>query len=155
MISVTANSLLQCSICTNNHMVISFVAVFVACWLPRQVYILWYHYDTGQFNMFWHIFKIAALCLSYTNSCLNPFALYLLSRQFRDHYDRLLFSRLKFNTAAAAADEFHITRKTALNRSLGWTPPWPPLVDTPIAENTYRKRWELRIARGARRTDRR
>ena len=77
---------------------ISFVAVFVACWLHRQVYILWYHYDTGQFNMFWHIFKIAALCLSYTNSCLNPFALYLLSRQFRDHYDRLLFSRLKFNS---------------------------------------------------------
>jgi len=41
--------------------------------------------------MFWHVFKILAFCLSFINSCVNPLALYFLSRQFRRYYDRYLF----------------------------------------------------------------
>lgn len=67
--------------------------VFIACWLPRHIYLLWYHFASGTFDMYWHVIKIVGFCLSYTNSCVNPFALYLLSRQFRQHYDRILLSR--------------------------------------------------------------
>lgn len=42
-------------------------------------------------NMFWHVFKILAFCLSFVNSCVNPLALYFISRQFRRYYDRYLF----------------------------------------------------------------
>ena len=71
-------------------LVLSFVIVFMACWLPRHIYLLWFHYDPGTFNMFWHVFKIMGFCLSFINSCVNPLALYFLSRQFRRYYDRYL-----------------------------------------------------------------
>lgn len=45
----------------------------------------------GNYNYFWHIFKIIGFCLMYINSCVNPLALYFLRRQFRHHYDRYLF----------------------------------------------------------------
>jgi 7 transmembrane receptor (rhodopsin family) len=73
------------------RIVLSFVVVFIICWLPRHVWYFWYHFDEyGEYNMFWHIFKIAAFCLSFINSCVNPFALYFLSRQFRHYYHRYL-----------------------------------------------------------------
>ena len=71
--------------------VLSFVAIFVVCWLPRHIYILWYHLDDGMYNMFWHIFKFFGFCLSFINSCVNPFTLYVLSGRFRHYYNRYLF----------------------------------------------------------------
>ena len=71
--------------------VLSFVIVFMICWLPRHTYILWFHYDPGLYNMFWHVFKIIGFCLSFINSCINPLALYFLSKQFRRYYNRYLF----------------------------------------------------------------
>ena len=71
--------------------VLSFVAIFVACWLPRHVYLLWYHYDPGLYNMFWHVFKIVGFCMSFINSCVNPFTLYILSSRFRHYYNCYLF----------------------------------------------------------------
>lgn len=73
------------------RLVLSFVVVFVVCWLPRHVWNFWYHFDPAEMNMFWHVFKIVAFCLSFINSCVNPLALYFLSRQFRRYYDRYLF----------------------------------------------------------------
>ncbi|KAK2159327.1 hypothetical protein NP493_1727g00033 [Ridgeia piscesae] len=73
------------------RLVLSFVAVFVVCWLPRHVYVLWYHFAPGEYNMFWHVFKIFGFCLSFINSCVNPLALYFLSHQFRRHYNNVLF----------------------------------------------------------------
>ena len=67
------------------------VVVFVVCWLPRHVWYFWYNFDPAEYNMFWHVFKILAYCLSFVNSCVNPLALYFLSRQFRRYYDRYLF----------------------------------------------------------------
>lgn len=72
------------------RLVLSFVVVFVVCWLPRHIWYFWYHFDPGHYNMFWHVFKIVAFCLSYINSCINPLALYFLSRQFRRYYNRYL-----------------------------------------------------------------
>ena len=71
--------------------VMSFVLIFILCWLPRHIYILWWHYSTDPFNMFWNVFKITSFCLTYVYSCVNPYALYFLSSQFRKYYNRYLF----------------------------------------------------------------
>ena len=71
--------------------VLSFVLVFIVCWLPRHIYTLWYYYDPGLYNMFWHIFKIIGFCLCFINSCINPLTLYFLSKQFRHYYNKYLF----------------------------------------------------------------
>ena len=72
------------------RLVLSFVVVFAVCWFPRHIYALWYCYDPGLYNMFWHVFKIVGFCLSFINSCVNPLALYLLSKQFRHYYNRYI-----------------------------------------------------------------
>ena len=71
--------------------VLSFVLVFIICWLPRHVFLVWYHLLPGKYNMFWHVFKILSFCLCYVNSCVNPLALYFLSKKFQAYYDRYLF----------------------------------------------------------------
>lgn len=73
------------------RVVLSFVIIFIICWLPRHIYLMWVQFDDGQFNDFWHVFKIGGFCLTFINSCVNPFALYFLSGQFRKYYNRYLF----------------------------------------------------------------
>ena len=73
------------------RLVLSFVVIFMMCWLPRYIYLLWYYFDPGAYNMFWHVFKITGFCLCFINSCVNPMALYFLSRQFRSYYNHTLF----------------------------------------------------------------
>ena len=70
--------------------VLSFVVVFIICWLPRHIYLLWFFFDPGLFNLFWHVFKIIGFCLTFINSCVNPLALYFLSKQFRKFYNHYL-----------------------------------------------------------------
>ncbi|KAJ8315553.1 hypothetical protein KUTeg_007703 [Tegillarca granosa] len=71
--------------------VFSFVIIFVVCWLPRHIYLLWYYWSPDDFNDFWHIFKVTGYCLTYIYACVNPFALYFLSGQFRKYYNKYLF----------------------------------------------------------------
>lgn len=71
--------------------VFSFVIIFVVCWLPRHIYLLWYFWSPDDFNSFWHIFKVVGYCLTYIYACVNPFALYFLSGQFRKYYNKYLF----------------------------------------------------------------
>lgn len=71
--------------------VLSLVVLFVFCWLPRHIYVLWYAWDEESFTDFWLIFKIISICLMYAYSCVNPYALFCLSRQFRKFYLLYLF----------------------------------------------------------------
>ena len=71
--------------------VLSFVLVFIVCWLPRHIYSIWFFMTEITYNDFWHIFKIIGFCLCFINSCVNPLALYFLSNQFRSYYNRYLF----------------------------------------------------------------
>lgn len=73
------------------RVVLSFVTVFAICWLPRHIFLFWYVFDPSQFNMFWHVFKIMSFCLCFINSCMNPLALYFLSRQFRGYFHQYIF----------------------------------------------------------------
>ncbi|KAL8610080.1 hypothetical protein ACOMHN_045477 [Nucella lapillus] len=77
------------------RIVLSFVVIFVVCWLPRHIYLLWFYLDPSKYNHFWHYFKIMGFCLTFLNSCINPFALYFLSSQFRKYYKRYLFCCFK------------------------------------------------------------
>lgn len=75
-------------------MVLSFVIMFMICFLPHHVFMLWFHFwPTSQddFNEFWNAFRIAAFCLSFINSCINPIALYFISGVFRKYFNRYLF----------------------------------------------------------------
>eukprot|EP00914_Ancora_sagittata_P033497 GHVO01067543.1.p1 GENE.GHVO01067543.1~~GHVO01067543.1.p1 ORF type:complete len:359 (+),score=24.58 GHVO01067543.1:236-1312(+) len=72
-------------------LVLSIVVLFVICWLPRHIYMLWFDCPSyGDYNMFWHVFKILSFCLSFMNSCVNPVALFFLSDQFKKHFKRYL-----------------------------------------------------------------
>lgn len=71
--------------------VLSLVIMFVFCWLPRHIFVLWFAWDTNGITDFWMIFKIMSICLMYAYSCVNPYALFCLSRQFRKYYLFYLF----------------------------------------------------------------
>lgn len=75
-------------------MVLAFVIIFIICFLPIHVFSLWFHFHPGSqdlYNEFWHCFRIVGFCLSFINSCINPIALYFVSKAFRKHYNRYLF----------------------------------------------------------------
>jgi hypothetical protein len=45
-----------------------------------------------NYNHYWNSLKIVGFVFAYTNSCVNPVALYFISTNFRKYFDRLLFS---------------------------------------------------------------
>ncbi|KMQ93083.1 neuromedin-b receptor [Lasius niger] len=72
-------------------MVMAFVIVFAVCFFPQHVFMLWFYiHPTAQkdYNAFWHYFRILGFCLAFTNSCINPIALYCVSGTFRKYFDR-------------------------------------------------------------------
>jgi len=74
--------------------VLAFVVVFALCFLPQHVFILWFYHNPNapnEYNGFWHYFRILGFCLAYSNSCVNPIALYCVSGTFRKHFQRHLF----------------------------------------------------------------
>ncbi|EZA57359.1 Neuromedin-B receptor [Ooceraea biroi] len=76
-----------------SRMVVCFIIVFVICFLPYHVFMLWFHFcSTSQedYDDFWHAFRIIGFCLSFSNSCVNPIALYLISRTFRHRFNKYL-----------------------------------------------------------------
>ncbi|KAG8230674.1 hypothetical protein J437_LFUL010488 [Ladona fulva] len=75
-------------------MVLAFVVIFILCFLPYHTFMLWfnfYPYSREVYDDYWHAFRIVGFCLSFINSCVNPIALYCVSRAFRKHYNRYLF----------------------------------------------------------------
>ncbi|XP_076240642.1 neuropeptide CCHamide-1 receptor-like [Calliopsis andreniformis] len=74
-------------------MVMAFVIVFAVCFFPQHVFMLWFYiHPTAEkdYNAFWHCFRILSFCLAFTNSCINPIALYCVSGTFRKYFDRYL-----------------------------------------------------------------
>ncbi|KAL3884232.1 hypothetical protein ACJMK2_030450 [Sinanodonta woodiana] len=64
-------------------LVILLVLVFVYCWLPRHIYLLWFHFDQALYNFFWHVFKIVSYCLMFLNSAINPLVYYFWDKKYR------------------------------------------------------------------------
>ncbi|XP_062998118.1 bombesin receptor subtype-3 [Elgaria multicarinata webbii] len=71
--------------------VLVLVGLFAFCWLPNHILYLYrsftYHasVDTSAFHLLATIFSRA---LAFSNSCVNPFALYWLSKSFRQHFKK-------------------------------------------------------------------
>ncbi|XP_061608820.1 gastrin-releasing peptide receptor isoform X3 [Phyllopteryx taeniolatus] len=68
--------------------VLAFVALFAVCWLPSHVIFLYrsYHYSEVDTSLIHFVCSVVARILAFTNSCLNPFALYLLSKNFQKEF---------------------------------------------------------------------
>lgn len=73
--------------------VLVFVGLFAVCWLPSHVIYLHrsYHYTEVDTSMSHFIASVCARILAFSNSCVNPFALYLLSKSFQKQFNKQLF----------------------------------------------------------------
>lgn len=79
-------------------MVLAFVIIFIVCFLPYHIFMLWFHFypsSQDEYDNFWHNFRIIGFCLSYINSCINPIALYFVSKAFRKYFNRYLLCCLR------------------------------------------------------------
>ncbi|XP_067675394.1 neuropeptide CCHamide-1 receptor-like [Haliotis asinina] len=66
------------------------VLVFILCWLPRHTFLIWYHFDPGLFNEFWHNFKIVGFCLVFANSAINPLIFLILDSRYKRFVRRII-----------------------------------------------------------------
>ncbi|KAM6185501.1 neuromedin-B receptor [Rhynchocyon petersi] len=72
--------------------VLVFVGCFVFCWFPNHILYLYrsFNYKKIDPSLGHMIVTLLARILSFCNSCVNPFALYLLSESFRRHFNSQL-----------------------------------------------------------------
>lgn len=70
--------------------VLVLVGLFAVCWFPNHVLYLYrsFHYQQLDLSLAHLVVTLLARVLSFSSSCVNPFALYLLSETFRRHFDR-------------------------------------------------------------------
>ncbi|XP_069464217.1 neuromedin-B receptor [Ambystoma mexicanum] len=77
--------------------VLVFVGCFALCWFPNHVLYMYrsFNYKEIDHSLGHLIVTLVARVLSFCNSCVNPFALYLLSESFRRHFNSQLCCRRK------------------------------------------------------------
>uniref|UniRef100_A0A3Q2XSA4 Neuromedin B receptor n=1 Tax=Hippocampus comes TaxID=109280 RepID=A0A3Q2XSA4_HIPCM len=70
--------------------VLVLVALFAACWLPNHLLYLYrsFRYQRTDESLAHLLLTLLARILSFSSSCVNPLALYLLSDSFRRHFQR-------------------------------------------------------------------
>ncbi|XP_066264918.1 G-protein coupled receptor 54-like [Branchiostoma lanceolatum] len=71
------------------RMVVAVVVIFTICWAPNHIINLWVLLD-DNFPETWVMFgvKVAALCLSYANSSINPIIYAFLGENFRKRFKK-------------------------------------------------------------------
>ncbi|XP_061667915.1 neuromedin-B receptor [Syngnathoides biaculeatus] len=72
--------------------VLVFVALFAVSWLPNHILYLYrsFRYQQVDLSLVHLLLTLLARVLSFSSSCVNPFALYLLSNSFRRHFNSQL-----------------------------------------------------------------
>ncbi|XP_031148863.1 neuromedin-B receptor [Sander lucioperca] len=72
--------------------VLVFVGLFALCWFPNHVLYMYrsFHYHEMDLSLAHLVITLLARVLSFSSSCVNPFALYLLSESFRRHFNSQL-----------------------------------------------------------------
>ncbi|XP_004442149.1 PREDICTED: neuromedin-B receptor [Ceratotherium simum simum] len=85
--------------------VLVFVGCFVFCWFPNHVLYLYrsFNYHEIDPSLGHMIVTLVARVLSFCNSCVNPFALYLLSESFRRHFNSQLCCRRRSRPQRSAS----------------------------------------------------
>ncbi|XP_008684123.1 galanin receptor type 1 [Ursus maritimus] len=90
------------------------VVVFGISWLPHHVINLWAEFGVFPLTPASFLFRIAAHCLAYSNSSVNPIIYAFLSENFRKAYKQVFKCRVRNATPLHDAKE---------NRSRADTPP--------------------------------
>ncbi|KAK7912945.1 hypothetical protein WMY93_013156 [Mugilogobius chulae] len=99
--------------------VLVFVALFALCWLPSHVIYLYrsYHYSQVDTSLVHFVCSVAARILAFTNSCLNPFALYLLSDSFQKQFNQQLCCLCGLIARRSSQSPAHFTTRVTSIRS--------------------------------------
>lgn len=74
--------------------VLVLVALFALCWLPNHLLYLYHSFTYQTYvdpSAIHFIVTIFSRVLAFSNSCVNPFALYWLSKTFQRHFKAQLF----------------------------------------------------------------
>lgn len=96
------------------RVILLLVLIFIVCFFPNHLFLIWFYYHPRSketYNDFWHFWRIAAFCLTFLNSCLNPITLYATSDQFKTLFNKHLLRCFK-----PAASSFGV--KSASNSSI-------------------------------------
>ncbi|XP_075210851.1 neuropeptide CCHamide-2 receptor-like [Lycorma delicatula] len=78
--------------------VLVFIILFIVCFLPYNIVMLSPYFALDfviEFENIWSVFRIVSFCLTFIHSCINPIALYCMSKEFRKHFNRYLFCCIK------------------------------------------------------------
>ncbi|CAB1440488.1 unnamed protein product [Pleuronectes platessa] len=72
-----------------SKIVLVFVGLFALCWFPNHVLYMYrsFNYNHMDLSLVHLVITLLARVLSFSSSCVNPFALYLLSESFRRHFN--------------------------------------------------------------------
>lgn len=65
------------------------VVVFCISWLPHHVVHMWVEFGTFPLNQASFVLRVAAHCLAYSNSSVNPVIYAFLSENFRKAYKQV------------------------------------------------------------------
>ncbi|XP_015226729.1 PREDICTED: gastrin-releasing peptide receptor [Cyprinodon variegatus] len=98
--------------------VLVFVGLFAVCWLPSHIIYLYrsYHYSQVDISLGHFICSVIARILAFTNSCINPFALYLLSKSFKKQFNQQLLCCCHFMLKHSQQSPTHYnTRMTSIH----------------------------------------
>ncbi|XP_022063983.1 gastrin-releasing peptide receptor [Acanthochromis polyacanthus] len=99
--------------------VLVFVVLFAVCWLPSHIIYLYrsYHYSQVDTSLAHLVCSILARILAFTNSCLNPFALYLLSKTFKKQFNQQLCCCRRLLSKHSSQSPIHFTTRVTSVRS--------------------------------------
>lgn len=104
--------------------VLVFVGLFAVCWLPSHVIYLYrsYHYGQVDTSLGHFIASVCARVLAFINSCINPFALYLLSNSFHKQFNKQLrcccHPPIRCNAQGTGRINMRLTSVKSTNHSL-------------------------------------
>lgn len=89
------------------RMVFLVILAFALCWLPIHTFNLTIQFqEPPQTTHFIVIMNVFALCLSYANSCVNPFIYAFTTATFKKHFKKVFSLRLaESDTSAGAKDD--------------------------------------------------
>ncbi|XP_038079310.1 G-protein coupled receptor 54-like [Patiria miniata] len=74
------------------RIVLCVVMLFAVCWAPKQALNVWNAFDHETHRASFHIFNanVFCLCLTYANSCINPFVYALAGTSYRHHLRQMV-----------------------------------------------------------------